>query len=251
MKNTKNKGKPGKEAINRKSSIIFIQLGLVFALLLTYMALESKTIIKDDGSQANFTSVYDEDDTFIPDTTPEPPKPKKVEAIPEPIPILDDPIIIKDDDPTKETVITVIDPDEPVEKFNYDGVEDVKIEEAVIEDVSLAMVSEMPVFPGCEGDNEALKKCLSKKIGRIVQRNFNPDIAQDIGLKPGVQRIFVMFVIDKDGNISNIKSNAPHKSLKKETKRVLGKIPKMIPGKYNGNKVGVKYSLPIRYQVVE
>lgn len=253
MKNTQNTKKLGKDSVNRKSSIIFIQLGLVFALVLTYIAIESKTISKNDINQASFVSIYDMDEEIIPDTTPEPPKEEPKKAKPEPEPILDDPEIIKDDSNEKETVIDtdLIDPDKETKLIDIDDIDEVNIKEEVIEDVSIAMVSEMPVFPGCKGNNEELKKCLSEKIGRIVRKNFNPDIAQDLGLKPGVQRIFVMFVIDKDGNISNIKSNAPHKSLQKEAFRVLGKIPKMIPGKYNGRKVGVKYSLPIRYQIEE
>lgn len=253
MKNTQNTKNLGKDSVNRKSSIIFIQLGLVFALVLTYIAIESKTISKNDINQASFASVYDMDEEIIPDTTPEPPKEEPKKAKPEPEPILDDPEIIKDDSNEKETVIDtdLIDPDKETKLIDIDDIDEVNIKEEVIEDVSIAMVSEMPIFPGCKGNNEELKKCLSEKIGRIVRKNFNPDIAQDLGLKPGVQRIFVMFVIDKDGNISNIKSNAPHKSLTKETKRVLGKIPKMLPGKYNGKKVGVKYSLPIRYQIEE
>jgi len=252
MKNKQNKRTARKEDVNTKSSIIFMQLGLVFVLLLTFIALESKTFTQEGSNHTGFASMYELDDTLIPDTTPEPPKPKK-EIPPEPEPIFDEPKIVKDDSKEKESIFDsdILDPDKETKLIDIDDIEHIIIKEVVIEDVPIAMVSEMPVFPGCKGSKEELKKCLSEGIAKIIRKNFNPDIAQDIGLKPGIQRIFVLFVIDKEGNISNIKSNAPHSSLKKETQRVLGKIPKIKPGKYNGNKVGVRYSLPIRYQVVE
>ena len=243
----------GKKAANRKSSIIFIQLGLVFALLLTYVALESKTFIDGETTELIPSDFIEEDDLFIPDTTPEPPKPKKVEERQQQTQDLSDLDIKDDNEDLDETALfpTDDDPDDPVITIDFDDIPDIPIEKKIIDDVPIAMVSEMPIFPGCEGDKQDLKKCLSKKITRIVKRNFNSELAQDLGLTPGIKRIFVLFVIDKDGNITKIKTNAPHKSLQREARRVIGKIPKMIPGKYNGKEVGVKYTLPISYQVME
>lgn len=255
MRSTQKNKKPSnfrKEDANRKSSILFTQLGLVLALLLTYIAIEFKTPVNND-----FTGIpsnpYDVDNTLIPDTTPEKPKPKKtVKLIPEPDPELIDIKIIKDDDDSKETDVLFSSEDDINKqmKIDYRDFDEVIIKEEVFE-ISIAIVEEMPVFPGCEGNNEELKICLSKEIGRIVRKNFNPDIAQDIGLKSGEHRIFVMFVIDKDGLISKIESNATDKRLKNEAIRVVKKIPKIKPGTFKGKKVGVKYSLPIRYMVVE
>jgi periplasmic protein TonB len=71
-----------------------------------------------------------------------------------------------------------------------------------------------------------------------------------LGLEPGTKRIFVVFIIDKNGNITNIESRAPHKSLQLEAERVVKSLPKMEPGKQRGKPVGVKYSLPIVFEII-
>uniref|UniRef100_UPI003567A909 energy transducer TonB n=1 Tax=Lutibacter sp. TaxID=1925666 RepID=UPI003567A909 len=105
------------------------------------------------------------------------------------------------------------------------------------------------IFPGCKGSKAQLKECLQEKITQHVNRKFNSELASDLGLTPGVKRIFVMFKIDKTGNITDVQARAPHKRLQDEAIRVVESLPKMIPGKQRGRPVGVKYSLPIAFKV--
>jgi len=112
-----------------------------------------------------------------------------------------------------------------------------------------AIIEEVPIYPGCEGTKEELRLCLQEKITKHVNTNFNSDLASDLNLSPGVKRIFVMFKIDKDGTITEVKARAPHKALQEEAIRVVNLLPQMIPGKQKGENVGVKYSLPIAFKV--
>ncbi|HIC31239.1 MAG TPA: energy transducer TonB, partial [Flavobacteriaceae bacterium] len=122
--------------------------------------------------------------------------------------------------------------------------------EEVIEDVPFSIIENVPVFPGCEkGNNDAKKKCMSDKINQFVQRNFNTDLAQDLGLDSGIKRIFVSFKVDTQGNIVGIRSRAPHPRLEQEAARVIQKLPKMKPGRQRGKPVNVPYSLPITFRV--
>ncbi|MEQ3498944.1 energy transducer TonB [Tenacibaculum sp. SSH1-16] len=82
-----------------------------------------------------------------------------------------------------------------------------------------------------------------------IQRNFNSELAQDVGLNSGKYKILTQFVIDKLGNVTDIQIRAPHAKLKKETNRVVNKIPKFTPGKQNNKEVKVKYTLPITFRV--
>ena len=72
-------------------------------------------------------------------------------------------------------------------------------------------VEKVPIYPGCEGltTNAELRQCMSKKIGRLIQRKFNTDLAESLGLT-GKQNIYVQFKIDKSGNISEIKASTKH-----------------------------------------
>ena len=118
-------------------------------------------------------------------------------------------------------------------------------------DIPFSVIDQVPVFPGCEGlSKEEQKKCMSKNISKLVGENFNTKLANEFGLT-GRQRINVIFKIDTEGNITDVRFRAPHPSLEDEAIRVIKTLPKMIPGEQNGKKVNVPYSLPIIFQVGE
>lgn len=118
-----------------------------------------------------------------------------------------------------------------------------------IEEVSFANIANVPVFPGCEGPEEELRACFQDKITAYVSANFNSGLAKGLDLESGVNRVYVLFKIDKDGNITEVKSRAPHKKLEEEAIRLISSMPKMTPGKHKGKTVGVKYALPIAFMV--
>lgn len=119
--------------------------------------------------------------------------------------------------------------------------------------VPFSTIDEVPIYPGCENiqDKMEQRKCLSEGIQKHVAMNFNIELANGLGLNPGKKRIFTMFKIDKEGNITSIKARAPHKDLETEAIRVVQTLPQMIPGKQEGKVVEVKYSLPITFLVEE
>jgi hypothetical protein len=115
------------------------------------------------------------------------------------------------------------------------------------QEVEFAIIDEVPVYPGCERGNNAEKRnCMAKNIAQFVSREFNTDIADDLGLS-GKQRINVIFKIDKNGNVVEARSRAPHQILEKEAVRVVKMLPKMKPGRQRGKPVIVPYSLPITF----
>ncbi len=111
-------------------------------------------------------------------------------------------------------------------------------------------VERVPVFPGCEflKDNDQRKDCLSSEIGKLVSKRFNTNLAESLGLN-GNQRIYASFVINKNGQVSNVQVRAPHPKLETEAKRVINMIPKMIPASQNNKEVDVLFNLPIIFNV--
>jgi len=222
---------------------LFMQLGLVLALLVVYLAIEKKTydrVIADLGPVV--LNMEDEEQTVEIEQvkppepkTPPPPTPDKIE-------------VVQDEVEVEETVIesTETDEDEAVE---VEEIIEVEEEEEVMEDVPFAIIEDVPVYPGCKGNKAKLRACLQEKITKHVNKKFNSELASDLGLSPGIKRIFVMFKIDKKGNITDVMARAPHKRLQEEAIRVVKLLPKMIPGKQRGRPVGVKYSLPIAFKV--
>ncbi len=65
------------------------------------------------------------------------------------------------------------------------------------------------------------------------------------------KRIFVLFRIDKNGKVTDVRARAPHPRLQKEVVDVIGSLPTMTPGSQRGRPVAVKYSLPILFQVLD
>ncbi|MBV7269377.1 energy transducer TonB [Winogradskyella luteola] len=120
------------------------------------------------------------------------------------------------------------------------------------EEVPFSYIEKVPVYKGSNKrlDNIELKKCMNEKVKKLVSENFNPNLASKLGLSPGVKRIFVMFKIDKKGNVTNIVARGPHKALEEEAIRVIKKIPKLKkPGYQRKKPVIVPYALPIIFRV--
>lgn len=108
----------------------------------------------------------------------------------------------------------------------------------------------LPILSGCEKSKNilSLKNCNQNAVSRQVSLNYNLNTARNLNLI-GKIKIFALFKINKNGQISDIKVRAPHKNLEEETIRVLKKIKVVKPGSQYGIPVGVKYSLPIVFSI--
>ncbi len=225
-----------KADLTKNSSLYFVA-GLALVLLLTYVALEWKTYDKDNAFDYTM-NVEDQLDEEVPMTeqikTPPPPPPPAAPEIIE---------VVEDEKEVEETVIesTEATQDKVVE------VEDVVVEE-VFEDVDIpfAVIEDVPVFPGCEGAKDK-RACFNEMMQKHIAKNFRyPEIAQEMGVQG---RVNVMFVIQKDGSIGNVRMRGPDKNLEAEAARIIGKLPQMTPGKQRGRAVRVPFSIPITFKL--
>jgi len=167
---------------------------------------------------------------------PPPPTPEKIE-------------IVEDEKEIEETVIETTETDE-TEKIEVEEIEEVEEEEEIIEDVPFRVIEDVPVYPGCKGSKAQLKKCFEQKVRKHLQRKFDADIANEIGLESGKKvRIIMAFKVSKTGEMTDIRVRASHPKLKKEAARVVRSLPRMTPGKQRGKPVNVPYTASILLQV--
>lgn len=115
------------------------------------------------------------------------------------------------------------------------------VEEEIVEDDQIFVSAEtMPSFNG--GDINTFRAW--------VQSNLKfPQIALENGISG---KVFLEFVVEKDGNLTGIVVlRTPDKSLSEEAIRVLKSSPKWSPGKQRNNPVRVKYTLPVEFRLAQ
>ncbi|MEK9613512.1 MAG: energy transducer TonB [Flavobacteriaceae bacterium] len=225
--------------LSKNSSLYFV-FGLALILFLTWRAIEHKTYEKTYDYE--ILDVEDKDDEEIPITeqikTPPPP------LIPPP-PAPEIIQIVEDEEEVEETVIESTETSED---------EIIKVEEVVIEeveediDVPFAVIEDVPIFPGCENVSKSKQRdCFQEQMNKHIHKNFRyPEIAQEMGIQG---RVYVNFIISKDGSITNIRMRGPDKNLEKEAHRIISKLPSMTPGKQRGRPVRVPFSIPIVFRL--
>jgi len=103
-----------------------------------------------------------------------------------------------------------------------------------------------PIFPGCENSKSIkdAKKCFAKGVQMHFSRKFNADLPNKLGLSKGRKRVFIRFIINKEGYTDNIIVKAPHPKIKDEVIEVMKRLPKITPAIQSGNKVNINYSIP-------
>ena len=221
----------------QKNSSLYFVIGLSLILFFSWQAIEWKTYKKTFDYE--MLDVNEDDDEEIPITqqikTPPPPAPPAAQVIE----------FVEDEEEVEESIIesTETDNDEIIE------VDDVSIEEDDLDvDVPFAVIEDVPIFPGCENvSKDKRRDCFQEKINKHIKRNFRyPEVAMELGIQG---RVFVTFIIDKDGSITNILMRGPDKNLEKEARRIISVLPKMTPGKQRGRAVRVPFSIPINFRL--
>lgn len=115
------------------------------------------------------------------------------------------------------------------------------IEDPVDEGEPFAIVDQMPEFPGGQ---EALDKYIQENLrcGEMINK-YQVD---------AVGRIFVDFIIEPDGSITNVRvKRGIYKHYDEEAIRVVQSMPKWKPGMKKGKPVRVSYMIPIHFKSLQ
>ena len=211
--------------------LTFTLVGLVLALFIVWRVFEHRSYDKQtvSGFERQVEVIEEE---MVEITKQEMPKPP-VQA---PKPQVTQIQVVENDAEVEDIELNAeVDQDEIIEEYVYEAPE-IEEEEIQEEEVFLS-VEENPEFPGGPA-----------KLLEYVQKNLKyPMMARESDIQG---RVFVGFVVEKDGSISNVRVlRGIGGGCDEEAVRVVQSLPKFKPGKQRGNPVRVQYTLPIVFKL--
>ncbi|WOK05526.1 energy transducer TonB [Imperialibacter roseus] len=219
--------KSEKADLERKTGLFF-NIGLAVSLLLVITAFEWK--FYDDGNLVDLGQVDDnfEDLMEIPPTEQPPPPP----------PVIQQPEIIEV--PDEEEIEEEIEVNLDVEITENTVIEDVVFEEAPEEEVADEIFTIVEDQPEPNGGMAAFYAYVGKNMKY-------PNQARRMGVEG---KVFVQFVVDKDGSITEVQAiKGIGAGCDEEAVRVIQEAAKWKPGKQRGRPVKVRMILPITFKL--
>ena len=225
--------KKSEKANLENKKLLFIEIGLIISLAITYVAFEwTSTETNVSTLEAEAEVVLEEE--IIPitqETPPPPPAAPKIPVLSDQIDIVDDEIEVDDD------MFMNLEDDSSlgVEIMDY-----VEVEEEVVEEeaIPFQLVEEKPSFQG--GDANQFSTWVNSRL-------LYPEIAKENGVQG---RVTLQFTVEKDGTVTKVRVlRGVDPSLDKEAVRVVSMSPKWKPGKQRDRAVPVTYTFPVIFQL--
>ncbi|MBP3762350.1 MAG: energy transducer TonB [Bacteroidales bacterium] len=211
---------------------LYLEIGLVVALVASLVAFNVKSYEKELKEAFQREAIEEVEEQILQTDIQEPPPPPPPEA-PEVTTVIE---VVSDDKEDIKEVSFNAEIDESTKNIDIVPVV-VEEEEDETETQIFTVVENDPEFPG---GMEALYKYLAQNIKY-------PQLARDNGI---TGRVYVTFVVERDGSIAN------PKVLKDigggcgaEAIRVVKSMPKWNPGKQRGKAVRVQFNLPVNFNL--
>ncbi len=223
--------KSPKKNLEKKRSL-FLQIGLIISLAIVLLAFEWKSYEKQEINleQREVGDIPEElAQITVQEEAPPPPPP--------PAPKTTTELNIVEDDVEVDTDVIIdaeADEDTEVEEYIAPVVEE---EEDIEEEKVFMIVEQAAKFPGGEAE---LFKFLSANISY-------PQLARESGIQG---MVFVTFVVEKNGSITDVKIlRGIGGGCDEEAIRVVKKMPKWTPGKQRGKPVRSQFRLPVKFRL--
>jgi len=215
--------------------LIFMEIGLIISLIVVLVGFKWKSTERnyDVSKTREYVNIQEE---MIPITQhltkPIPPPPISKAVI---INIVDDDIITKDD-------IIIIDveanQETKVEEYIPHDFQDMEEEKEISEEPIFVIVESIPTFPGG----------MAKLMAYLHQNIKYPTQAKEVGIQG---KVFVSFVIEKDGSVSDVLLlRGIGGGCDEEAIRVISNMPNWIPGKQRNIPVRVRFTLPVSFRLL-
>jgi len=248
-----------RKSYNKRITIALATTGglLVLALLISLVvnSLEPAADSKLDIKDVELINIKDEP----PPVEPPPPPPPKTEPPPKvEMTKFTPPVIVKDEEVKKEDIPPEVEKLEEtkIDIINQEGIKDPNLATPVVDegkaivaapkddtdyDQTFTKVEVEASFPGGSG-----------AWAKYVQRSLNANVPIDNEAPTGSYTVIVQFIVDKEGNVSDVKALTSHGfGMEEEATRVIKRGPKWTPAIQNGRNVKAYRKQPITFIVSE
>lgn len=208
--------------------LTFILIGLIVSLAVAWAVFEIKSYDKRELVDIGRTAEVVEEEMVEITKQEQKPQPVEVPKQTTQIQVVEDDVEVDDVEINAE-----VDQNEQLEEYVPVEIE----EDEVVEQEIFTIVEEMPEFPG--GMN---------KLAEYLAKNIKyPQMARESGIQG---RVFVNFVVEPDGSVSNVTvMRSLGGGCDEEAMRVVKSMPKWKPGKQRGKAVRVSYILPVNFKL--
>lgn len=225
--------KKSKKADLERNKVLFAEIGMVVSLAAVLAAFNVKSYDNKAFEGLSRSDRFEiPDEPIIPNTEEAPPEPPAEIEIP-----MTDLVVVEDDKTPANEVLPV----DYGDAFNRAAPELIRVEVPVEEEVEEDVIQVAPEveaeYPGGYG---ALMKFLSENIKY-------PQLAKEGGI---TGKVFVTFVVEKDGSIGHVKvAREIGGGCGAEAVRVIKMMPKWSPGRQNGRPVRTSYTVPVSFSL--
>jgi len=213
---------------------ILVMVAAVAYPLITAVVTQGKIIKEELSVSAEMLDIPQEE------APPPPPPPPPPEALQEKVkftaPVVVEDTAVESDFGKQDLLAEKVSTEVPSEEPEIEFVEEKpQVIEQPKEAQIFTVVEENPIFPGGEAK-------LYKFLGESIKY---PEEAKELGIQG---RVFVNFVIETDGSVSNVRVlRGIGGGCDEEAIRVVRSMPRWTPGKQRGMPVRVSYNLPIKF----
>jgi periplasmic protein TonB len=240
----------------RIRNALLITFGTVALLLLaSFMA---NNMNEDDAADIVVRDVVLEDIKQQEEEKPEPPPPPpppKVEPPKVEMTKFTPPVIKKDEEVKQDEIPPEVEElkDTKIDVVSQEGIKDLGIAVPPVVDEGKAVVE----APKKEDENQVFTKVeieasYAGDWGRFLQRTLNAETPVNNGAPAGQYTVVVQFIVDKGGNISDVKALTNHGyGMEEEAVRSIKKASKWNPAVQNGRQVNAYRKQPITFVVSE
>nr|WP_314560174.1 energy transducer TonB [uncultured Capnocytophaga sp.] len=229
-----------------KSSGLFFAIGFAIVSGLSLWGFETNVSTggKGGGRESQVDKVLDEtvEEVHIelPDTPPPPPPP--------PAPTVVETVeVVENNTNIQETAIAS---NETTKEEKVVEVKQIQtpVEEDIPIDVPFTIIEDKPMFEACKNvPKPEQPKCFKENLDKHVAKTFQyPQAAMEMGTQG---RVNVSFRINTDGSVTVLGVRGPDKLLEAEARRIIEKLPKLIPGKQRGKPTPVTFGYPISFKL--